>query len=130
LDRPLPDLAGLEIRFDIRAAGNRNFLASPAVQTLLVEVTQPKQPGRPRTRSEIRTLIHSMAIANPTWGAPRVHGISERTVSRLMPMKTGKPSQTWMTFLRNHVGQMVSVDFFTVPDHTASGALCIRHSRA
>src|SRR6516164_9065675 len=54
LDRPLPDLAGLEIRFDIRAAGNRNFLASPAVQTLLVEVTQPKQPGRPRTRSEIR----------------------------------------------------------------------------
>src|SRR5215467_5479491 len=38
LDRPLPDLAGLEIRFDIRAAGNRNFLASQAVQTLLVEV--------------------------------------------------------------------------------------------
>src|SRR5262249_60989955 len=29
--------------------------------------------------------------------------------------KTGKPSQTWMTFLRNHVGQMVSIDFFTVP---------------
>jgi putative transposase len=64
-----------------------------------------------------------MATANPTWGAPRVHGelkklgfkISERTVSRLMPKKTGKPSQTWMTFLRNHVSQMVSVDFFTVP---------------
>jgi hypothetical protein len=32
-----------------------------------------------------------------------------------MPKKTGSPSQTWMTFLRNHVGQMVSVDFFTVP---------------
>jgi transposase InsO family protein len=64
-----------------------------------------------------------MATANPTWGAPRIHGelrklgfkISERTVSRLMPKKTGRPSQTWMTFLRNHVGQMVSVDFFTVP---------------
>ena len=63
-----------------------------------------------------------MSTANPTWGAPRVHGelkklgfkISERTVSRLMPKKTGKPSQTWMTFLRNHVGQMVSVDCFTV----------------
>src|SRR6516164_7843697 len=38
LDRPLPDLAGLEIRVDIRAAGNRNFLAPPAVQTVLVEV--------------------------------------------------------------------------------------------
>jgi len=85
-------------------------------------LSQPKQRGRPRTRSEIRKLIHDMAIANPTWGAPRVHGelkklgfkISERTVSRLMPRRTGKPSQTWMTFLRNHIGQMVSVDFFTV----------------
>jgi hypothetical protein len=64
-----------------------------------------------------------MATANPTWGAPRLHGelkklgfkISERTVSRLMPKKTGKPTQTWMTFLRNHLGQMASVDVFTVP---------------
>src|SRR5262245_30624058 len=86
------------------------------------KLSQPKQPGRPRTRSEIRKLIQTMATANPTWGAPRVHGelkklgfkISERTVSRLMPKKTGKPSQTWMTFLRNHVVQMVSFDFFTV----------------
>jgi putative transposase len=86
------------------------------------KLSQPKQPGRPRTRAEIRKLIHDMAAANPTWGAPRVHGelkklgfqISERTVSRLMPKTTGKPSQTWMTFLRNHVRQMVSVDFFTV----------------
>jgi hypothetical protein len=41
--------------------------------------------------------------------------ISERTVSRLMPQKTGRGSQTGMTFLRHHVGQRVSVDFFTVP---------------
>jgi len=85
-------------------------------------LSQPKQPGRPRTLLEIQKLIHAMASPNPTWGAPRVHGelkklgfkISERTVSRLMPKKTGNPSQTWMTFLRNHVGQMVSVDCFTV----------------
>ena len=25
------------------------------------------------------------------------------------------PSQTWQTFLRNHLGQIVGVDFFTVP---------------
>ena len=62
-----------------------------------------------------------MAGANPIWGAPRIHGellklgfeISERRVSRLMP-KDRKPTQTWMTFLRNHVGQLVSIDFFTV----------------
>jgi hypothetical protein len=137
LGRPLPDLAGLGIRVDIRASGNRNVLASRTVQTVLAEVISSETPcGRPRTRSEIRKLIHTMAIANPTWGAPRVHGelkklgfkISERTVSRLMPKKTGKPSQTWMTFLRNHVGQMVSVDFFTVPT-TAPCALCFRHPR-
>lgn len=85
-------------------------------------LSQSKGPGRPRVSSEIRTLISNMAAANPFWGAPRVHGellklgyeISERTVSRLMPKNDEKPSQTWTTFLRNHVGQMVSIDFFTV----------------
>src|SRR5262249_19117708 len=38
LDRPLHDLAELEIRVDDRAAGNRNVLASSAVQAILVEV--------------------------------------------------------------------------------------------
>jgi hypothetical protein len=63
-----------------------------------------------------------MAGANPIWGAPRIHGellklgfeICKRTVSRLMPNKGTKPTQTWTTFLRNHVGQLVSIDFFTV----------------
>src|SRR5262249_42002861 len=37
------------------------------------KLPQSKQPGRPRPRSEIRKLIY-MATANPTWGAPRIHG--------------------------------------------------------
>jgi hypothetical protein len=85
-------------------------------------LSQPKVPGRPRVSSDIRKLVRTMAAANPLWGAPRVHGellklgfeISERTVSRLMPKRERKPSQTWMTFLRNHIGQLVSSDFFTV----------------
>lgn len=28
------------------------------------------------------------------------------------------PSQTWLTFLRNHATEMVSIDFFTVPTAT------------
>ena len=84
-------------------------------------LSQPKGPGRPRIHLEIRKLVRSMAAVNPLWGAPRVHGellklgfeISERTVSRLMPRKDRKLTQTWMTFLRNHVG-VVSIDFFTV----------------
>jgi len=86
-------------------------------------LSQPKGPGRPRLSAEIRNLITTMAAANPLWGAPRIHGellklgveISERTVSRLIPKQNKEPSQTWKTFLTNHVGQLVSIDFFTVP---------------
>src|SRR5262249_52849938 len=86
-------------------------------------LSQPKEPGRPRMSSEIRKLVRTMAGSNPLWGAPRIHGellklgfkISERTVSRLMPKRHKEPSQSGKTFLSNHVGQFVSIDFFTVP---------------
>jgi putative transposase len=79
--------------------------------------------GRPRVNTEVTALIRTMATANPLWGAPRIHGellklgidIAERTVSRLMPKRRPRPSQTWRTFLANHVPDLVSIDFFTVP---------------
>ena len=46
MDQPVHDLAGLEIRFDIREARNRNVLASQAVQAVLVEVI-PTETTRP-----------------------------------------------------------------------------------
>src|SRR6059058_5514637 len=30
--------------------------------------------GRPRTPANIRCLIREMSVANPLWGAPRIHG--------------------------------------------------------
>jgi putative transposase len=62
----------------------------------------------------------------PIFGAPRIHGellklgidMSERTVSQLMPKRRKPPSQTWQTFLENHVSELVSIDFFTVPTAT------------
>ena len=82
--------------------------------------------GRPRIDVEIRTLIRRMARENPTWGAPRIHGellklgfeVSEATVSRYMPRRRKPPSQSWRSFLRNHVHDLVSVDFFVVPTAT------------
>src|SRR5712691_2397646 len=82
--------------------------------------------GRRATAVEIRRLIEGMVESNPLWRAPRLHGelkmlgieISERTVSRILRKLPRPPSQTWKTFLRNHIGQMVSVDFFTVPTVT------------
>lgn len=91
--------------------------------------SRKRWPGRPPVSPEIRTLIRQMAEANPLWGAPHIHGellrlgaeISERTVSKLVPRRTGRPpSQTWMTFLRNHLGSMAAVDFLTVVTATFS----------
>ena len=41
--------------------------------------------------------------------------VAERTVSRLMPKRRTPPSQTWRTFLANHVRDLVAIDFFTIP---------------
>jgi putative transposase len=32
------------------------------------------QPGRPSVPKDVRDLIRLMSRANPTWGAPRIHG--------------------------------------------------------
>ena len=87
-------------------------------------LSRRRRQGRPRVTARIREMVAAMAASNPLWGAPRVHGellklgfeVSERTVSRLM-QRSGRanPSQTWKTFLANHLGGMVSIDFFTVP---------------
>jgi hypothetical protein len=79
--------------------------------------------GRSPVNPQIKALVTRMAAANPLWGAPRIHGelrklgidVAERTVSRLMPKRRSPPSQTWRTFLTNHVRDLVSIDFFTVP---------------
>jgi putative transposase len=80
----------------------------------------PRQAGPPQ---EIRDLIRTMSRNNSIWGAPRIHGellklgieITEPTVAKYMVRRRKPPSQTWRTFLENHIHSMVSVDFFTVP---------------
>jgi putative transposase len=64
-----------------------------------------------------------LAAANPLWAAPRIHGellklgihVAERNVSRMLPKRRTPPSQSWRTFLTNHVRDLVSIDLFTVP---------------
>jgi len=81
------------------------------------------QPGRPSVSKETRELIRKLSRENPLWGAPRIHGellklgidIGETSVSKYLVRQRKPPSQTWRTFLDNHVKTMVSVDFFTVP---------------
>jgi putative transposase len=79
--------------------------------------------GRPCVSLEIRDLIRQMSTANPLWGAPRIHGellklgiqISQATVAKYMVRQRKPPSQTWRTFLENHVQQLVAIDFMVVP---------------
>ena len=99
-----------------------------------------RKSGRPPLSREIRDLIRRMSRENPLWGAPRIHGellklgfeVSEAAVSKYLTRHPKPPSQTWRTFLENHVGCLVSIDFFVVP--TAAFTLLfvfivLRHER-
>ena len=81
------------------------------------------KPGRPTTPAEIRDLIRRMSRENPLWGAPRIlsellllgHQVAERAVAKYMVRTKKPPSQTWRTFLANHVPNIAACDFFTIP---------------
>jgi len=57
--------------------------------------------GRPAVALEIRRLIREMSIADPLWGAPRIHGellkrgieIGQTSVAKYMARRRGPPSQ-------------------------------------
>ena len=84
--------------------------------------SRSRWPGRPPIEAEIRELILEMHRANPTWGAPRIHGellklgfpLAQSTVSKYLPRKQRPPSQTWSTFLRNHLRDAIAIDFAVI----------------
>jgi len=82
--------------------------------------------GRPCKSREVRELIRKISLANPRWGAPRIHGelqklgidIGETTVAKYMVRPRKPTSQSWKMFLKNHMQDLVSTDFFVVPTAT------------
>ena len=88
--------------------------------------SRPRRAGRPAVAVVIRELIRRMHATNPLWGAPRIHGellklgltVSQSTVAKYLGRRDGPSSQTWRTFFANHVAQLASIDFFTVPTAT------------
>jgi putative transposase len=64
-----------------------------------------------------------MCRENTTWGAPRIQSelallgvtIDESTVAKYMIRHRKPPTQTWRTFLENHVPDIAAIDFFIVP---------------
>lgn len=56
--------------------------------------------------------------------------ISQGAVSKYMVRHRKPPSQTWRSFLDNHLHDLVSVDFFTMPTQPSGSCSCsssIRH---
>jgi transposase InsO family protein len=96
--------------------------------------------GRPRVPVEIRQLIRDMSLANPLWGAPRIHGellklgidVGQTSVAKYIARHRRPPSQGWRTFLRNHADGIASMDLFVVPTFSFRllyGVLILSHGR-
>jgi putative transposase len=89
-------------------------------------LSQGTKPGRPVIAKEVRELIRTMWRANPTWGAPRIVGelrklgieVAKSTVEKYRMRPRTPSSPTWKTFLKTHVWDLVSLDFFVVPTVT------------
>ncbi|MEE9294226.1 MAG: integrase core domain-containing protein [Phycisphaerae bacterium] len=81
-----------------------------------------------------------MSRENLGWGVPRIqselallgHTVSEATVRKYRIRQRKPPSQTWRTFLDNHLTDIVAIDFFTVPTATFRilfAFVVMRHNR-
>jgi hypothetical protein len=81
-----------------------------------------------------------MSIANPLWGAPRIHGellklgidVGQTSVAKYMVRRRVPPSQGWRTFLRNHADGIAAIDLFVVPTisfRLLYGLLIMGHGR-
>ena len=99
-----------------------------------------RRGGRPIVPVEIRRLIREMSLANPLWGAPRIHGellklgidIGQTSVAKYMARRRGPPSQGWKTFLNNHADGIAAMDLFVVPTisfRLLYGLLIMGHGR-
>jgi hypothetical protein len=89
---------------------------------------------------EVRQLIREMSLANPFWGAPRIHGellklgidVGQTSVAKYMARHRRPPSQGWRTFLLNHANGIASIDLFVVPTisfRLLYRLLVLRHDR-
>ncbi len=74
-----------------------------------------------------------MSQENPLWGAPHIrsellllgYDVAEATVARYMNRRRRRPpSQTWRTFLQNHLRCTAACDFFVVPAATFRLLFC------
>jgi transposase InsO family protein len=86
-----------------------------------------RKVGRPTVSTEMRRLIRKIAAENPLWSPERIHDQlvslgydppSPNTIRKYLPKPTrdmSKSSQTWKTFIENHMDVTWAMDFLVVP---------------
>ena len=85
-----------------------------------------RKQNKPKIPPETIDLIRKMANENRLWGAERIRGellklgikVCKRTIQKYMPKERKSPSssQTWATFVKNHIGDIWACDFTVVYD--------------
>ena len=115
-------LVRLAFEFGHCQARNCGGMASQRLSPLL-DLEEPSANRSTEDQHGGARANQKMSRENPLWGAPRIHGellklgidISQATVAKYRVRNPRPPSQSWRTFLDNHVSQLASIDFFTVP---------------
>jgi len=103
-------------------------------------LSRPKQVGRPKVPLEVRELIRQMSRDNQIWGIPRIQDelallgihVAESTIRKYRVRHEKPPSQTWKTFIDNHIKDIAAIDFFTVHTINFRVLYCfivLRHDR-
>jgi transposase InsO family protein len=108
-----------------REAGDRHRLAPTGLPALVdVEESTPARPTvgarrHPHRDSHDGGGEPALGRAADPWRIAETRiDICQATVAKYMGHRRQPPSQTWRTFLTNHVGRIVPADFFVVPTVT------------
>jgi hypothetical protein len=98
-----------------RASRHGPTLATRPFPRALGQALRPAHRGSPAGQRRHHRPRPKNGRRQSAVGHPRIHGellklgieVAERTVSRLIPKRPTPPSQTWRTFLTNHVRDLV-----------------------
>jgi putative transposase len=122
VDRSLASLEGLASRAGHRPARDGDRVATERLSLVLELEDSPRQNRPTGCCSRGPRFDSPLEPRKPALGAPHIHGellkldtpIGETSVAKYMVRHRKPPSQTWRTFLDNHLKTLVSIDFFTV----------------
>ena len=133
-------MARLALHAGYRQARYGGSLAPRGFPAVLEVEAQKGSRGTATNRTRSPRLDPTYVARESAWGAPWIqseiamlgYSVAERTVAKYIVRTGNPPSQTWRTFLENHVTDLAAIDFFTVPTATFRVLYCfvvLRHDR-